>query len=344
VARTVEAFAVYHRKKELLSDYLQVASAGLALLRRNIGVPNAPTLLGSLVDACGIRYWGKGKAYKNAPEKVDVCLAALAEQGVIQQVAAFDLFTRSLVQDLARFSARARSQYNAINHDHHLLKVSPAGRWVSAHCCNDLAGRLGTLSPRLDDLQQWIGWTPSVRLSPTLPLFQFICTIRNGIAHSDGLVGAALEEFSSSREIADALTAFRRGYARGDLPPLPPFVRGRSLQLETIHSILFGALLYEIAKELNSHAVDLLDDSEFIDMAFYYSCVVDEHSFRTVRHRSAENRVCYFLAERYLRDGNPPGTNTVIRRLTAQRLQAADGVNTTLWQVALERHATLLEG
>jgi hypothetical protein len=120
-------------------------------------------------------------------------------------------------------------------------------------------------------------------------------------------------------------------------------VRGSSLQLEAVHSILFGAFLYEVAKELNARAVSLLDDEEFIDMAFYYSCIVDEHPFRTVRHRSAENRVCYFLAHRYLREVNAPGTDAVIRRLSTQRLPVGKDENiTTHWHVALSRHLALL--
>jgi hypothetical protein len=192
VSRSIEAFAAYHRKKEFLTDYTQVVSAGLALLRRNIAVPNAPALLGSLVDACGVKYWGKGKHYQNANEMVKIDSSQLAEQGIIQHIAAFDLFTRSIVQDLGRFSARARKNHAGLNHDHRLLRLSPAGRWVSDHCCNDLAGRLDSLSHRLDELCDWIGWVPSDKLNPALPLFEVIRSIRNAIAHNDGIVGADL--------------------------------------------------------------------------------------------------------------------------------------------------------
>ena len=343
MSRSIEAFAAYHGKKEFLTDYMQVTSAGLTLLRRNIDVPNAPALLGSLVDACGIKYWGKGKNYKDAAETVNIGLTQLAEQGVIQHVSAFYLFSRSIIQDVARFSTRARNDNAVLDHDHSLLKLSPAGRWVSEHCCNDLVGRLDTLSHRLEELEQWIGWVPSAKLVQSVPLFELIGSIRNTIAHNDEIVGASLEELAGSRAVAAALVAFRRDYARRDLPRLPTFIRGRPLQLGAVHSILFGAFLYEIAKELNAHAIALLDDGEFIDMAFCYSCIVDEHPFRTIRHRSAENRVSYFLAHRYLREVTAPGTDAIIRRLSTQQLPSAnDETLRTLWQVALARHLTLL--
>ena len=343
MTRTIEAFAAYHRHKELLTDYLQVSSGGLALLRRNIDVPNAPVLLGAFVDACGVKHWGKGKHYRSAVEKVDAGIAALGEQGVIQHVAAFDVFTRSAVQDASRFCAQARNGFKELNHRHELLRLSSAKRWVSHHCCNDVATRLGPLSKRLGELKQWISWTPSQKLSPTLPLFDLIRSIRNRIAHDGGIVGADLAEISGSPEVAAALVAFRSGYARRDLPPLPQFVRGQSLRLDAVHAILFGAFLYEIAKEVNVYIASLLVDDEFIDMAFYYSSLVEEHPFRTVRHRSAENRVCYFLTERYLREANAPGPERVIKRLASQIVvePGEPAHDTTYWKVALARHKVL---
>lgn len=340
MSKRVEAFAVYHLQKENLTNYLQVSSAGLALLRRTIDVPNAPALLGALVDACGVKHWVKGKHFRSAAAQVDAGVAALADVGIIQQMAAFDIFTRAVVQDLARFSARARASFPALSHPHELLKLSPAGRWVSDHCCNDLAGRLDTLSRRLDELHSWIGWTPSPKLKPTLPLFDLVRSVRNRIAHDGGTVGSDLAELADSKEIAVALATFRIGYAKGDLPPLPKFSRNKPLGLGVVHAILFGAFLYEVAKEVNSHAAGLIDDAEFIDMAFYYSSVVDEHPFRTIKHRSAENRVGHFLS-RYLRTRSGPSSSDVIRHLAARQL-GTGAAATTYWRVALLRHQALL--
>jgi len=344
MARTIEAYATYHRKKELLTDHLQVATAGLSLLKRNIQTSNAPTLLGSLVDACGVQHWGKGKHYNSADEKVDTALAGLADQGVIQHVAAFDLFTRNLVQDAARFSSRARKTLPHLKHDHQLLRHSSANRWVSDHCCHDLSGKLDTLSKRLDELKLWLGWTPSAQLAPTLPLFELVRSIRNRIAHDDGVIGADLQELAASEEIKAALGAFRAQFSKRDLPALPVFRRGQRLNMTTVHAILFGAFLYEIAKELNAYATTLFDDGDYIDMAFYYSCVVDEHPFRTLRHRSAGNRIAYFLAERYWRDRASPGVATITDRLTSQMLvhAAQPKFNSSYWKVALLRHEELL--
>ncbi|QEN84738.1 hypothetical protein FZC33_00120 [Labrys sp. KNU-23] len=344
MARTIEAYATYHRKKELLTDHLQVATAGLYLLKRNIQTSNAPALLGSLVDACAVQHWGKGKHYKSADEKVDTALASLADQGVIQHVAAFDLFTRNLVQDIVRFSSHARDTLPHCKHDHQLLRLSPANRWVSDHCCHDLSGRLDTLSKRLDELNRWLGWRPSAKLAAALPLFELIRSIRNRIAHDDGMIGADLQELAASEEIKVALAEFRAEYAKRDLPALPAFKRGQRLNMTTVHAILFGAFLYEIAKELNAYATSLFNDEEYIDMAFYYSCVVEEHPFRTLRHRSAANRIAYFLAERYWRDRAAPGASAIINRLAGETLvhSSQPKFNSSCWKVALSRHQELL--
>ncbi|KTR03653.1 hypothetical protein NS365_17875 [Aureimonas ureilytica] len=343
--KTIEAFAAYHRQKELLTDYLQVASAGLALLRRNVDVPNAPALLGALVDACGVKHWRVGKQYGSAAEKVEAGIKALGEQGVVQHVAAFDLFSRAAVQDACRFSARARHSFEPLNHEHALLRLSSAKRWVSGHCCNDVAGQLDNLSTRLDQLQVWTGWTPSPALAATLPLFELVRSVRNRIAHDASLVGSHLAELSTSSDTVKALAAFRKTYARADLPTLPEFVRGQPLKLDTVHAILFGAFLYEIAKEVNAHLVGLMDDDEFIDMAFYYSTVVEEHPARTIQHRSPEGRIRHFLADRYLRERGGFDGRRVIERLASQKVaDTNDPANdSTYWKLALERHPVLVK-
>ena len=297
--RTLEDFALYHRQREQLNDYLQIALAGLTLLNRNISVSNSAILLGALVDACDVSHWRAGTRYHSAAKKVDTVISILGEQGVSQQVALFDLYTRSAIQDVSRFSQRARTDLIRLNHEHKLLRLNQADRWVSHHCCNDLTDKLSGFANRVAELRDWLKWTPTPKLISILPLFELIFKVRNRIAHYAGIVGDDLETFSTSEAVANSLAAFRAHYASGDLPSLPTFVRGRGLNLKAVHAILFGAILYEIAKELNAHLASYIEDNEFIDMAFYYSCVVAEHPFRTVRHRSAENRVQYFLQHRY---------------------------------------------
>jgi hypothetical protein len=338
MTRSIEAFQVYHFQKESLTNYLQVSSAGLSLLRRTIDAPNAPVLLGALVDACGVKHWVKGKRYNKAADQVDAGISALADLGVIQHVAAFDIFTRAAVQDLSRFSARARSAFPHLKHDHQLVRLSPANRWVSDHCCNDIAGRLGRLSQRLTELSTWTGWKPTPKLQATLALFDLVRSVRNCIAHGGGTVGSELEELAASKDISNALAAFRAGYTKGDLPPLPALVRRRPLGLQVVHAILFGAFLYEIAKEIRDYVVSWMDDDDFIDMAFYYSCIVEDHPRRTIRHRSVENRVGYFLSD-YWRDNHRPQRLDIVRRLTGETV---DSGGMTYWRVALGRHEALL--
>ena len=338
--KSTEAFSSYHRQKELLTEYIQISTAALALLCRNVEVPNAPEMLGTLVDACGIKHWGNGKKYNRAIEKVNAGRDALACQGIIQQVSAFDYFTRNIIVELARLSSRARHEHPQLAHEHHLLKLSPQQRWVISPCCNEVVDHLHDFSERLDELRQWIGWQPSARLIPILPLIDLVRQIRNRIAHYDSFVGSELEEFARSRNVTEALSAFRQRYARRSLPELPSFDRGVRLQLTPVHVILFGAFFYEIAKEVNAHAADLLSDDEFIDMAFFYSCIVSKHSFRTIRHRSADTRIRHYLTGHYLRENNVPSLQRVIRRLSNQSLaQPTQRPNqTTLWRIAQTRH------
>src|SRR5215207_5521108 len=68
------------------------------------------------------------------------------------------------------------------------------------------------------------------------------------------------------------------------------------------------------------HVSAQLTEGEFIDMGFHYGVMVDTHPFRTVRHRTAEARVGYFVGGRYLfRDG--PSAAAVIEDSHPKRLK-----------------------
>ena len=211
-------------------------------------------------------------------------------------------------------------------------------------CCNEIVDRLGDFSDRLDRLQDWLGWIPAPSLVATFPIFHLMRRIRNRITHHDGMIGADLEEYASSRDVTDAIAAFTRDFARRELPQLPAFTRGTSLALHAVHAVLCGAFLYEVAKAVNKHVTDLLSVDEFIDMAFYFSSIVDEHPYRTIRHRSAQNRISHFLSGRYLRTQDLVSGQTIITRLRNQNLSSRDRpeANTTCWRVARERHDQLL--
>lgn len=342
--KTIEAFAKYHRQKELLTDYIQIGSASLSLLGRNINVSNAPSLMGELVDACSIPHWSKGKRYPEPEKKIASVETSLANFGIIQHTAAFDYFSRNIIVDAMKFSERARVMLPSLTHDHQLLILSPQRRWVMSPCCNEVVDRLGDFSDRLDKLKDWLGWMPRPALVATFPIFHLMRRIRNRITHHDGIVGSDLEEYASSQAVTDAITAFRNQFARGALPPLPTFTRGTALSLHAVHAVLCGAFLYEVAKDLNEHVAELLSVDEFIDMAFYFSSIVDEHPLRTIRHKSAESRINYFLTERYLRSRLLVNGQMIIRRLRSQSLISREWpeASATAWKVARERHEQLL--
>ncbi|MGR9206335.1 hypothetical protein ACU8OG_20740 [Rhizobium leguminosarum] len=342
MARNTESFITYFNQREALTNYLQVGTAAMELLLRNVTAANGPNLLGAFVDACAVSHWGKGKRYPNQIQVVTSGKAEVAHHGIIRHAAAFDNFSRNLVTDSMRFSESARRTLPKLSHDHSLLTLSPQKRWVVCPCCNQVVDKIGSLAERLETLQEWLAWKPTPKLRDTFPLFHLMRRIRNRIAHYDSMVGAELEEYSKGKEVEEAVRHFQKHYSKRTLPALPTFRRGERVMLEAVNSIMFGAVLYVIAKEMNEHAVSLMEDFEFIDMAFFYSSAVEEHSFRTVRHRAAEGRIAYFL-DRYLRrDPRSFKPKDISDRLSRQHVSDSGGSATSLWAVALKRHRDLL--
>lgn len=340
---SIESFSAYHSQKQLLSEYIQIGSAAFSLLMRNVDVENGAQLLGGFVDACSTKHWGRGKAF--GVSNVRQIQSDFANFGVVHQTSAFDQFSTSLVIEIAKFSSKARSKYEVLSHDHALLIKSPQSRWVMSPCCNELTDKIGKLSVRLETLKQRLDWVPSSKLVAIFPIFHLARKIRNSITHRDSMIGADLAEFRASSDVTAAFESFRTEYAQRDLPVFPDFHRGDRIKLEPVHAIFFGAVLNEIAKELNLHAVSLLEFEEFIDMAFYYSCMPDNHPFRTIRHKSAEARVKHFLSNRYWRQRSKISTAAVIARLASQKLEssAQSTQAPSLWTVALQRHRELTE-
>lgn len=341
--KNIEAFARYHHAKESLAEYAQIGTAAIHLLRRNITVSNGASLLGEFVDSCGSDHWSVGKKFPDPVPKTAQIGEMFCRHVLVQQVAAFDLFTRSVVSDFSRFSSWARTNCEELAHSHSLVVLSSQDRWVSASCCHEQENKLGLLSSRLTDVQKLIKWKPSKCLEEILPLFDLARICRNRVVHSDGLVGAELEEVSASAEVKSALKEFRKHYMKADAPLLPHWARGASMSISPENAIFFGAVLYEIAKEINSYVCEKITDAEFVEMAFYYSCVVETHSFRTIKHRAAEARIKHFLASRYLYKEASKIKNVSIplKRTVATQSRKRQTVETTLWKVALERHEQL---
>ncbi|OJT95330.1 MAG: hypothetical protein BGN83_18990 [Rhizobium sp. 63-7] len=342
MARNTEAFIVYVSQREALTNYLQVGTAAMTLLLRNVTAENGPDLLGAFVDACAVKHWGKGKRFPNQIEVVQNGTAEVAHHGIIRHAAAFDNFTRNITIECARFSESGRASLGKLAHTHSLVKKSPQGRWVVCSCCQEKADTIGNLARRLETMEEWLGWRPSPKLADIFPMFHLMRRIRNRIAHYDSMVGADLEEYSESKEVQDAIVHFRKHYAKRDVPTLPKFRRGARISLTAVNSILFGSMLYEIAGEINEHACSMITEREFVDMAFFYSSIVEEHPYRTVQHRTAEARVNYFL-DRYLRRGTRSvGLRDIIDRLGSKTVSSESTEPTTLWSVAVQRHRELL--
>ncbi|MGD0076968.1 MAG: hypothetical protein ABSD31_21980, partial [Candidatus Binataceae bacterium] len=343
--KNVEAHARYYRVKEELTEYIQIGAASLGLLIRNVSVPNGPSLLGGFVDACGVSHWTSGKNYAEPVRKTHDVNRTFSRYAVVQHAAAFDLFSRNIVCDFARFSQWAREHVPGLEHDHILVLYTPQKRWGMSPCCNEMANKIGDLKDRLPDMERLLLWKPSAKVKSIEPLFDLCRMIRNRIVHADSLIGSELETFSASAAVTTALKAFRTHFTRRDAPPLPVFERGRLLDLLPVHAIFFGAVLYEFAKELNDHVCSNMTDGEFIDMAFYYGALADFHSYRTIRHRTAAARVSYFLDGRYLL-GKSISREAVIRRLKSQEVKVRDkneDIETDLWKITGQRHQELSE-
>lgn len=337
-----EAFARYHQAKESLAEYAQIGTAAINLLRVNISVSNGASLLGQFVDSCENVHWPVGKRFPNPIKKTLQIGQMLCHQVLVQQVSAFDLFSRSIVSDFSRFSTWARSNCPELSHDHSLLILSPQNRWIASPCCNEQENKLGDLVNRLDDIERITRWKPSKHLQRIKPLFDVARMCRNRIVHYDGVVGSDLEEFAMSSAVKVALADYRQYYAKADIPLLPKWRRGGSLDINPENAIFFGAVLYEFAKEINIYACSKMSDNDFVEMAFFYSCILDTHSFRTIKHRDAEARIKYFLASRYLY--KEAGRIKDVCRPLKNEISSGNGkstVTTTKWKIALDKHQAL---
>jgi hypothetical protein len=290
-------------------------------------------------------HWQAGMNYRNPLQKIQAVDQAFSRYAVVQQVAAFDLFSRDIVCDFARFSQWARTHIAALAHEHAAALLTPQERWGVSPCCNEMANKLGDLKDRLSDLKDLLAWTPSPKAKSVFPILDLLRMIRNRIVHADSLIGSDLAEFSNSSELKAALKAFQIHFARREFPALPPFHRGRPLELRPVHAIFAGVVLYEFAKELNEHVCSHMTEDEFIDMAFFYGVLTEFHAYRTVRHRTAEARISFFLRGRHM-VGSSVEQAPIIHRLRSQTVnqrkkQTSDLTN--LWQVACDRHAELCE-
>jgi hypothetical protein len=341
--KNIEAYARYYRVKEELTEYIQIGAAALELLSRNVSVTNGPSLLGEFVDACGVSHWTAGKNFAEPVRKTHEVNRTFSRYAVVQHVAAFDLFSRNIVCDFARFSQWGRKHAPDLAHDHQLVLLTPQERWGMSPCCNEMANKLGDLKDRLSDLQRLLCWSPSAKLTAIASLFDLCRMIRNRIVHGDAVIGSELAEFSESSDVKGALKAFGTHFSRREFPVLPTFERGRLLDLKPVHAIFFGGVLYEFAKELNEHVCSKMTDGEFVDMAFYYGALAEFHAFRTIKHRTAAARVSYFVEGRYVL-GSSIGQDAVIHRLKSQEINTRrrnKDLATDLWKIACQRHEEL---
>jgi hypothetical protein len=110
------------------------------------------------------------------------------------------------------------------------------------------------------------------------------------------------------------------------------------------NAIFFGAVLYEFARELNHFACSKLTQKEFVEMAFFYSCIVETHSGRTLRMHDTEGRIRNYLSERYLFGGA-----TSVKHMPSLLKDVVRGelggktFESTLWKVAHSRHNELVK-
>ncbi|ABM41756.1 hypothetical protein Ajs_1563 [Acidovorax sp. JS42] len=342
--QSIEAFARYHRSKEALAELTQIGAAAFGLLRQNVSGLNGGKLLGEFVHACQVPHWSPGKNFTDPVAKTTRIEELFCWHILVQQVSAFDLFTTSIASDLARFSASARETLPELAHDHALLKLSPQARWVSTSCCGDIENKFGDLRNRMDDLKRMVGWQPSTKLAKIRPLLELTRMARNRVVHSDGQVGSELEEFSDSKEVSEAHGYFSKQYTKASPPTLPRWKRGHALVVPPALAIFFGAVLYEFARELNIYASAKLTPKEFVEMAFFYSCVVDTHPGRTIRMNDTEGRIRNYLSERYLfGDANAVNDVQVFLKDPIAGEHGKKVIESTLWKVALSRHAELVK-
>lgn len=341
--QSIEAFSKYFQSKETMSELTQIGTAAFNLLGLNVSVDNGSTLLGAFVDSCQIAHWGKGKNFPNPVLKTSQIKELFCRHILVQQVSAFDIFSKSIVCDLAKFSSSGRKNLSEISHQHSLLVLSPQNRWVASSCCNEIKNKVGKLVNRVSDLERIVGWTPAEKIAKIMPLFDLARMARNRVVHSDSIVGSELEEFSQSKHVRDAFNYFSKHFSSAPPPGLPKWDRGHILTVSPANAIFFGAVLLEIAKDINRHVCTLLNQDDFLQMAFFYGCFVETHPFRTKRMRDPEGRILSFLNERYFCEASPKSRD-VPSLMTQHRCAGAPAESdTTLWKIAINRHKELVD-
>lgn len=317
---------------------MQIGTAAIQLLKTNVSVKNGASLLGQFVDACDMPHWGEGKCFPDPISKTSEIGEMLCKHVLVQQVAAFDLFSRDVVSDFAKFSQWARDNCPKLKHKHAYAVLSPQHKWCVSPCCNELVDKLGDLKVRLDEIQSYIQWQPSDKLKSIIPLFHLARKFRNRVVHSDGMIGADLEEYARSKEVEKAFESFVKNYTKSSPPLLPKLKKGDVLSLSPVNAIFFGAVLYEVAKEINEFVCSKMENTDFVVMAFHYSCLVETHPFRTIAHKSAGARIKHFLASRYIyREASK--IKEVVSFLKPQ--VTANNSSTSLWSVAVTQHNLL---
>jgi hypothetical protein len=341
---SIEAFARFHRAKESLAELTQIGTAAMNLLKLNVSVGNGAALLGAFVDSCEVKHWGNGKTFPNPAEKTSQIGSMFCRHILVQQVSAFDLFSTTIISDFARFSNWARANLPELKHAHKLIILSPQKKWVASPCCNELADKCGDLKDRIIDLDKLIGWRPSPKLKNIIPLVDLARMARNRIVHSDSMVGSDLEAVAKGKATHNAFAYFQAHYSRGDVPALPKWERGMELKLAPENAIFFGAVLSEVAKEINAYVCSKLTDKEYVEMAFYYSCFVETHPGRTIRQRDIDGRIKNYLSSRYMFDSavNIKTIYPYLKDPIVEKLGVSEE-RTTLWKIALQRHEVLAE-
>jgi hypothetical protein len=323
-----EAFSIYIKHHLDLNLSSKVTTGSVATIRRIVDVPNGDKLMGELIDTADMP-WGTGKPFPNPTQILDKVIKNLAYNGVVQSFSGFEFYLTHLIADLAHFSPLKESTFK---HAHTDSKYNPNDPPSFPRCCFAYAEQFAVnnaLWTRISELKDKLG-IKDKNLDALMPLFDYFRSMRNCIAHLEGMADKDFIEVADSAELKAGYIFWNKNYARGKAPALPVVERGTKININVTHTIFASAVNYEIGRIFNAKAVELLGIDGIVEMACYYALLVDKSDFRNDRKvGSADGAVSNFLSNKYfVKEVSSEKTIAALKKLN-------------LWKQSIERYEVL---
>lgn len=109
-----------------------------------------------------------------------------------------------------------------------------------------------------------------------LPVIKYFSLVRNCIAHRNGRASKALEAFSNSKPLADALAKFERRPGEG----VPSFKYNEEIRLLPTQAIFYSHVVREAGQAISKRVVDVFGEDGVLRMAVHHTFLAETESPR----------------------------------------------------------------